>query len=117
VTIRQPARARVDIKRLKGTLVVEIEDFISPSIVEHLNMDQTVFKAQITDWRAMVDSVMIDTAYDGHAFNVALSDVPERKTDLVAGRYELPAPAGPTTVAVKITDMLGEEMLFIKHCG
>ena len=29
----------------------------------------------------------------------------------VQGRYELPAPAGPTTVAVKIIDMLGEEVL------
>ncbi|MGZ8394814.1 MAG: DNA methyltransferase [Nitrospira sp.] len=110
----QPARARVDIKRLKDKIVVEIKDFISPPIVERLNVDQTVFKAQITDWRAMVDSVMIDTAYDGQVFNVALSDVPERKTDLVAGRYELPARAGPTTVAVKITDMLGEEVLLTK---
>ncbi len=56
---------------------------------------------------------MIDTAYNGEVFNVALSDVPERKTDLVAGRYELPAPAGQTTVAVKITDMLGEEVLVV----
>ena len=107
----QPARARVDIKRVKGKIIVQIKDFISPTIIERLNMDQTLFKAQITDWRAMVDSVMIDTAYDGRVFNVALSDVPERKTDLVAGRYELPAPAGPTTVAVRITEMLGEEVL------
>ncbi len=111
----QPARARVDVKKVKGKIVVEIKDFISPSIIERLNMDQTLFKAQITDWRAMVDSVMIDTAYDGSVFNVALSDVPERKTDLVAGRYELPAPEGPTTVAVKITDMLGEEVLEIRQ--
>jgi len=54
---------------------------------------------------------MIDPAYDGQVFNVALSDVPERKTDLVAGRYELPAPNGDTTLAVKIIDMLGEEVL------
>jgi hypothetical protein len=54
---------------------------------------------------------VIDNAYDGQVFNVALTDVPERKADLVAGRYELPAPADPTTVAVKITDMLGEEVL------
>lgn len=40
-----------------------------------------------------------------------LSDVPERKNDLVSGRYELPAPDGPTIVAVKIIDMLGEEVL------
>ena len=111
----RPATARVEIKRTKDKIVVEIKDFISPSIIERLNMEQTVFKAQITDWRAMVDSVMIDTAYDGQIFNVALTDVPERKTDLVAGRYELPAPAGPTTVAVKITDMLGEEVLIAKR--
>jgi hypothetical protein len=41
--------------------------------------------------------------------------VPERKDDLVAGRYELLAPGGPeageTTVAFKIVDMLGEEVL------
>ncbi len=67
--------------------------------------------AGITDWRAMVDSVMIDTASNGQIFNVAFSDVPERKADLVSGRYELLAPSGPTTVAVKITDMLGEEVL------
>jgi adenine-specific DNA-methyltransferase len=59
----------------------------------------------------MVDSVMIDTAYDGKVFNVALSDIPPRKQDFVNGRYELEAPNGTTTVAVKITDMLGEEVL------
>ena len=58
---------------------------------------------------------MIDTAYDGQVFNVALTDVSERKTELVAGRYELPTPAGPTTVAVKITDMLGEEVLLVRN--
>jgi len=42
-------------------------------------MDQTVFKAQVTDWRAMVDSAMIDIADDGQALNVALTDVPERR--------------------------------------
>ena len=59
----------------------------------------------------MVDVVLVDTAYDGEVFNIVLSDVPERKDDLVLGRYELPAPVGPTTVAVKIVDMLGEEVL------
>jgi hypothetical protein len=58
---------------------------------------------------------MIDPAHDGQVFNVALSDVPERKADLVAGRYELPAPSGPTTVAVKITGMLNEEVTVTKR--
>jgi len=54
---------------------------------------------------------MIDAAWDGSVFNVALSDVPEKKTDLVAGSCDLPAPKGKTTVAVKIIDVLGEEIL------
>jgi hypothetical protein len=63
----------------------------------------------------MVDSVMIDTAYDGDVFNIALADVPEKKSDLVSGEYELEAPKGQTTVAVKITDMLGEEVLVTRQ--
>jgi hypothetical protein len=59
----------------------------------------------------MVDCVLIDPAYDGEVFSVALSDVPEKRDDLVIGTYSLPAPAGTTTVAVKIIDMLGEEVL------
>jgi len=116
--VHQPAQAQVGIQRLSSdvsetseVLVVEIEDFISPTIVERLEMDTPLFKAQIPDWRAMVDVVLIDTAYNGEVFNIILSDVPERKNDLVSGRYELPAPEGATTVAVKIIDMLGEEVL------
>ena len=74
-------------------------------------MDQTLFKAQITDWRSQVDCVMIDTAYNGEVLNVLLSDVPKKKTDLIDGAYTLSAPTGKTTVAVKIIDMLGEEVL------
>jgi hypothetical protein len=59
----------------------------------------------------MVDCVLIDPDYDGKVFRVALSDVPERKSDLVSGRYELPVEPGPRTVAVKLVDMLGEEIL------
>ena len=109
--VHQPAQAQVHIERQDGNIIVEIEDFISPTIVERLEIDTPLFKAQIPDWRAMVDVVMIDTAYDGEVFNIALSDVPQRKSDLVGGHYELPAPDGSTTVAVKIIDMLGEEVL------
>jgi DNA modification methylase len=110
--VHQPAQAQVRVARQASeVLMVEIEDFISPSIVERLEMDTPIFKVQIPDWRAMVDVVLIDTAYDSEVFNITLSDVPERKNDLVSGRYELAAPEGPTTVAVKIIDMLGEEVL------
>jgi DNA modification methylase len=111
----QPAGAEVDITRQGDKIIVEIQDFISPSILERLEMDSGIFKAKITDWRSMVDTVLIDNHYDGEVFNIVLSDVPERKNDLVAGRYELPAPSNPTVVAVKIIEMLGEEVIVTKE--
>ena len=99
------------VARKKDKLLVEIEDFISPTILERLEQQAGFLKPTIVDWRAMVDCVMIDPAYDGQVFNVALADVPEKKTDLVVGRYELAAPSAETTVAVKLIDMLGEEVL------
>ena len=107
----EPARAKITIVCKQDKLLVEIEDFISPTILERLSQQARLLKPEIDDWRAMVDCVMIDPAYDGKVFNVAISDVPEKKTDLVAGRYELPASNGKTTVAVKVIDMLNEEIL------
>jgi hypothetical protein len=111
----EPARAKVRIERKKDRILVEIQDFISPTIVERLQQQAGVLSPKIDDWRAMVDCVMIDPNYDGSVFNVALSDVPERKTDLVDGRYELPASKGKATVGVKVIDMLGEEVLVAKE--
>jgi hypothetical protein len=59
----------------------------------------------------MVDCVLIDPDYDGKVFKIALSDVPERRTDLVKGRYELPASQVGGAIGVKVIDMLGEEVL------
>ncbi len=83
--VHQPAKAKVDIRRDGDKLIVEIKDFISPTIIERLKEQAGVLTPQITDWRAMVDCVMIDPAYDGQVFNIAVSDVPEKKTDLVTG--------------------------------
>lgn len=112
----EPATARVKARRSGAKLVVEITDFISPMIVERLRQQAGILSPRIDDWRAVVDCVMIDAAYDGSVFNVVLSDVPERKQDLVQGKYELPAPEGQTTVAVKVVDMLGEEVLSVVEC-
>ena len=43
----------------------------------------------------MVDSVMVDTSYDGETFDITLADIPERKADLVAGIYEVDVPPVP----------------------
>ena len=111
----KPAQARVDIRRVKSKggekIAVEVKDFISPSITERLQDQGGLLAPKIPEWRAMVDSVMIDPAHDGKVFNIALADVPERKEDYVLAKYELPAPPSKTTVAVKVTDMLGEEVI------
>lgn len=111
----EPARAKVRIERRKNQIHATIADFISPTIVKRLAEQTGVVEPRIDDWRAMVDCVMIDTSYDGEVFDITLSDVPERKSDLVSGTYELDAPKAKTTVSVKIVDMLGEEVLVTKH--
>ena len=111
----EPLTASVKIKSKGGKLLVEINDVYSPSIVKRLNMEQGLFKAQIDDWRAVVDCIMIDTVYKGDVFNVVLSDVPAKKTDLVNGQYELTAPPKGSNIAVKIIDMLGEEYIYTKE--
>jgi len=53
--------------------------------------------------------------HNGEVFEVAVLDMPARKRDLVAGSYEVPIdPGSPLPVAVRITDMLGEEILVIE---
>lgn len=107
----EPASAKVRVTRKGGRVSVVIEDFVSPSIVERLRQQAGVLQPKIVDWRVMVDSVAVDPKWNGTVFNVALADIPERKTDLVKGSYEIDVPSKATTVAVKIVDMLGEEVL------
>ncbi len=108
--LHRPATARVSIRRVNGMIHVDIHDFISPMILERL-AGQPV---QIDDWRSLVDYVLIDPAYDGAVFQMVYCDIPAAKHAVVQGTYELPAPPGPTNVAVKIIDMLGEEVLVIE---
>jgi DNA modification methylase len=112
----EPAKAKATFKRAGGKIEITIDDFISPTILERLkqqNKDNPLFQPQITDWRSMVDSIMIDSNYDGQTFNITLADIPERKTDLVEGQYTVEVPKG-ATLAIKITDMLGEEVLVVR---
>ena len=107
----QPATARIKVTRKADQLLVEIQDFVSPTVLERLKGQANLLSPKIDDWRAMVDCLYIDAAYDAQVFNVGLADIPERKTDFVTGKYTLAAPSGETTVAVKLIDMLGEEVL------
>ncbi len=63
----------------------------------------------------MIDVLLIDTNYNGEVFNICYSDVPTKKTDMINGNYELSILSESKQVAVKIIDMLGEEILTIAN--
>jgi len=110
----EPAKAKINFTRKKDAVAIEIEDFISPAIIQRLQQQAGILKPKIDNWRSMVDCVMIDAGYDGKIFNIKLSDVPEKKNDLVAGKYILEDMKAGVVIAVKIIDMLGEEVLITK---
>jgi len=114
--IHKPAEAKVKVERTaKNKVLIEIQNFISPTIIERLNIDNNLFKVKIPDFRSMIDTVLVDTNYNGNTFYIIYSDVPEKKNDLVKGKYEIEIPAEKVKIAVKIIDMLGEEVLFVKE--
>jgi len=114
----EPAQAQVEVRRdhADATQIhVEILDFISPTVIQRLR--QQAGEPQIHEWQAMVESVVIDPAYDGEIVRGQLADVPLKKRDLVSGKYVVSGPVEETRVAIKITDVLGEELLVIVDIG
>lgn len=110
----QPAEAEVQIAKEGKKASVKIIDYISPSILARLEIDRTLFNEQIDDFRAQIDCVLIDTDYNGTVFNIVESDLPQKKTDFIIGEYELFLPRADVKVAVKIVDMLGEEVIEVE---
>jgi len=113
--IHKPSEAQIEIRRKDKHAIIEIKNFISPTIIERLNDPESLLKVKIPDFRSMVDVVLIDNNYDGKVFNIKRSDVPQKRTDLITGKYEVEIQKDKTTVAVKIIDMLGEEVLVTKE--
>ncbi|MEI4196512.1 site-specific DNA-methyltransferase [Roseovarius sp. E0-M6] len=79
-----------------------IERFYPMNLLQKLSMQ----KEAVDDWRELTESILIDWNYDGAVLQPEIVDIPEKKTDLVIGRYKVPDDAG--TIRVKITDLLSE---------
>ncbi len=94
---KRDSEARVSVKN--GEL--HIERFYPMNLLQKLSLQQE----EVTDWRELAESVMIDWNYDGAVLQPAIVDIPD-KNELVAGRYEVPPEAG--TIRIKITDLLSE---------
>lgn len=108
-----PAEASVVIERVGKKATVTIHSYLSPTILARMSIDRTIFGERLKDFRAQIDTVMIDTDYDDKVFHVHISDIPQKKQDFVQGTYELILSRANVKVAVKITDMLGEETLVV----
>ncbi len=90
--IHKPASANVKIERKDSKALIEILCFISPIIVERLNIDNNIFKIKIPDFKYMIDCVLIDNNYDANIFRIVYSDIPEKKDCLIKGKYEIEIP-------------------------
>lgn len=111
----EPSKAEVGITRAgKDKVKIKIASFISPTIIKRLELEPGILQKKIPDFRSMIDVVLVDTDFDGEVFKIGFSDVPEKQNDLVKGEYELEVSEKLVKVAVKIIDMLGEEVLVTK---
>ena len=109
----EPAAADVRFDRDGGTVQVDVREFVSPTILKRLGLDTEDLGVhpQVEDWRGTVDYVLIDTDYDGETFVVRVQDIPDNRRDTVLGAYTIPGVSPDAVVAIKIVDMLGEEVL------
>ena len=114
VTTDQPAEADVQIAKKGKKATIKIANYISPAILARMEIDRTFLNEQIGDFRAQIDYVLIDTDYNGENFNIVVSDLPQKRTDFIKGKYELTLSRTGAKVAVKIVDMLGEEVIVVE---
>ena len=70
--MHDPVSADVSIIKEAGKVKIKVNDFISPSIIKRLSMDESVFRTKIKDFRSQIDCVLIDTDYDGKTFNILM---------------------------------------------
>jgi DNA modification methylase len=111
-------QAQVEIVRAledPALLQIRVVNVVSPAIVALVSQSTTKSRQSIEDWRALVDVIAIDPHYNGKFFNSQLVDAPLKKSEQVHGVYTIAAGREPRTVAVRITDLLGEETLVIRN--
>ena len=94
---KRDSEAKVVIKKNK----LLIEKFFPMNLLQKLSLQ----KEKVTDWKELVESVLIDWNYDGAVLEPKVIDIPTGEA-LVQGEYDVPADAG--TIRIKITDLLSE---------
>jgi site-specific DNA-methyltransferase (adenine-specific)/adenine-specific DNA-methyltransferase len=97
LTFKYDSEASVKIQ--DGKLVIEA--FYPRNLLQKLSQQ----KDDVSEWREMVETIMIDWHYDGAVMEPTIIDIPA-KNEFVAGEYEIPE--GANNIKIKITDLLSE---------
>ena len=66
------------------------------------------------DWRALVDAVDIDPAYNGAVLRPVVMDLPSKRRAVVQGQYLVQVAEEPTQIAVRVTDIFGQEQMVVE---
>ncbi|ABU58598.1 DNA methylase N-4/N-6 domain protein [Roseiflexus castenholzii DSM 13941] len=66
-----------------------------------------------SEWRRIVDEILIDPMYDGTVFRPVIIDAPLRRSALVRGAYTMAREAISASLALKIVDITGGEAFTI----
>lgn len=114
IVTHRPAEVEIKIQKKDLKVIIEVENYVSNDILAKLDIHRTLFDEHIDDFRSQIDYILIDADYDGNNFSISHSDIPERKNDLVDGKYEFEMAREDPIIAVKIVDMLGEETIFVE---
>ncbi len=111
---KQLPEAKVEVKASDKKVLIEIRDFHSPILIKKLELENekqldSKENVYVEDFKQIIDSVCIDTNYNGKLFNAEIMDLPDRK-NLISAKYEYENKSNEKNiVAVKIIDVLGEE--------
>lgn len=93
--------AKADVM-IEGDQLV-VKSFYPMNLMQKLSLQ----KEQISDYKQLVESIVIDWNYDGSTLKPSVVDIPDKK-DFVKGTYTIPENRG--VIRVKITDLLSESL-------
>lgn len=108
-------KSNIEFKRDSEALIsiseseIEIVDFFPMNLLQKLSLQ----KESISEWRELVESIVIDWNFDGAAMEPSIIDI-ANENKFVTGKYPIPKDAG--TIKIKITDLLSESFEeIVKH--
>ena len=61
-----------------------------------------------------MDAIDIDPAYNGMVLRPLVMDLPRKRREVVQGRYLVQVSESPAQIAVRVTDIFGQEQIVVE---